>query len=48
MSAFSNNAITSVFRFFLCNKKQWKSEKGFFLLIVSYTLGKSLLQNLPQ
>ena len=35
--AFSNNAITSkVFRIFLCNKKQWKSNKFFFLLIYSF------------
>ena len=34
--AFSNNVITSkVFKFFLCNKKQWKSIKFFFLLIYS-------------
>ena len=35
--AFSTNAITSkVFIIFLCNKRQWKSNKFFFLLIYSF------------
>ena len=42
--AFSNNAIISkVSRIFLCNKKQWKSDKFFFLLIYSFTYFRQIL-----
>ena len=44
ISAFSNNAITSkVFRISLCNKKQWKSDKFFFLLIYSFIYFRQIL-----
>ena len=42
--AFSNNAIISkVSRIFLCNKKQWKSDKFFSLLIYSFTYFRQIL-----
>ena len=44
ISAFSNNAITSkVFRIFLCNTKQWKSDKFSFLLIYSFIYFRQIL-----
>ena len=44
ITAFSNNAITSkVFRIVLCLKKQWKSDKFFFLLIYSFIYFRKIL-----